>query len=213
MWTRHRDEDLLDSGCRRGRQWVIKWNPERVSQPDRHCWLVWGRVCVCLCAHVFARDRSWNCLQLPRHLTSMNGRLNQASCQALRENNNIKHQALCRYGSNPGAALTRVLLTVCTLIGKNQECCRCWCFRDFWANVSCSILTASGTLTQTEAHKSLYAFGWQQVSDPSPDFSFLKILQLFVSTWTVHNFCLCTKCRQSNKAAGEVQTENRMFDD
>lgn len=35
--TRHGDEDLLDSGGRKGKQWVIKWNPERVSQPDRQC--------------------------------------------------------------------------------------------------------------------------------------------------------------------------------
>lgn len=51
----------------------------------------------------------------------------------------------------------------------------------FWATVSCPITTASGTLMQMEAHKSLYVFRWQQVSDPSQDFCFLKILQPFVS--------------------------------
>lgn len=70
--------------------------------------------------------------------------------------------------------------SVCALFWRNQEC---RCFWDFWANISCLVTTASGSIMQMEAHKSLYAFWWQQWSEPCPDFCFLKIFQLFVWNW------------------------------
>lgn len=110
------------------------------------------------------------------------------------------------------------LPSVCTLFWRNQDCCRSWCFGDFWANISCLVTTARGSIMQMEAHKSLYAFWWQQWSEPSPDFWFLKIFQPFVWNWMKllvqeQLFPLCYNNWLSNKAAWEVLKENRMFDD
>lgn len=108
LWPCERDAEMKTRQTRRGagggKQRVIKWNPERVSQPDSYCGCVFAAR-----LYVFCQGQKLEFTPAPPCcLTFADGPVNQAPCQCQPGHSNIKHWNLCSCRTKQAASPVKV---------------------------------------------------------------------------------------------------------